>query len=804
MTNYRRFKQQCSNQAVAWSVAFLPFTMGTPPANSSKTDQSNNPRKTNKSIVKQNKESCCPEVFLSRLGIKYRAPKGLGYDQGYTTVETFITPSQSYNWRPFLDARGHVFNSGRLAANAGVGLRYGDKQGSFVTGINAYYDYRDSKHFNSQQLGGGLEFLSRYIDLRINGAYPFSNDKFISQACFSGFCGHFALAQQDISAALGHIDGEIGSTLYQPLDLYAAIGSYYLFERTINQEKFGDAVGGRARLSLKIFNGLTIGGDVTFDKIYNTRAQGWVSISLPLAPATMRKYSPAWNRTYADCDRAALQLARMTSPVYRDEIIPVQDLEHQFPIINPITCCPAKFIVVNNCNPHLGNGTFEDPFSELQRAAEFSAPGDILYLFAGDGTSRGYDKPIVLKDFQKLIGASTSLPVGCFCIPACACSRPVINCEEDPICITLANCNEIAGIELCGGQVGIGTKNGRPISGGFIHDSLIFEPAENAISINACACSCIDIERLEIMNVTPSYIGPSVTTEAILVNIGDNGCVRILDNRISNVIGGPAIAVIDNSTEGVTGSEIRIFNNKIEEIEGDLFAPIDSGAAILVSLKAGGNRTRIINNSILKTRLNEVANIPTVGIALVSEGDNQFIVEQNTIGDVIGSALLTTQKGSQSYVVRSNTFSSIRNFPDFAAIEQFDNLNLNAFYENNLLFQSNQPNISYSTLAANDNDLMTFARNVFLESNSALTNTLIGQRSRFIHNGNVFTEPTAFQNFSEGSCYNIRGNIEVAYLFEQPATVTNATDRQDLIDQNICNFINIQDNNFGSCPCNIP
>ena len=42
---------------------------------------------------------------------------------GYTTLEGFGIYDKNPNFMPFLDLRGHVFNSGKLAGNFGIGGR---------------------------------------------------------------------------------------------------------------------------------------------------------------------------------------------------------------------------------------------------------------------------------------------------------------------------------------------------------------------------------------------------------------------------------------------------------------------------------------------------------------------------------------------------------------------------------------------------------------------------------------------------------------------------------------------------------
>ena len=89
-------------------------------------------------------QSCGQSPQHMRVSARYTSPKGVGYDQGYTTLETFLSPWDVFNdkWLPFVDGRGHIFDNGKWAANAGLGVRY--LSCSRVWGINSYYDYRNT------------------------------------------------------------------------------------------------------------------------------------------------------------------------------------------------------------------------------------------------------------------------------------------------------------------------------------------------------------------------------------------------------------------------------------------------------------------------------------------------------------------------------------------------------------------------------------------------------------------------------------------------------------------------------------
>ena len=118
------------------------------------------------------KEESCPNGTQHyRAAIRHIESGGIGYEDGYTTLEAFLStdPSQ-WSVTPFLDVRGHVFNSGKWAANAGAGLRA--LMGNRAYGINTYYDYRNTGRFHSNQIGVGLETLGELLDFRINGYLP--------------------------------------------------------------------------------------------------------------------------------------------------------------------------------------------------------------------------------------------------------------------------------------------------------------------------------------------------------------------------------------------------------------------------------------------------------------------------------------------------------------------------------------------------------------------------------------------------------------------------------------------------------
>lgn len=116
--------------------------------------------------------SCGTTPSPYRATARHIEGKGIGYNQGYTSVDLFIAPPPTLPHRfvPFLDTRLHVFDNGRIATNAGVGLRYIGS--SFVYGLNSYYDYRETSRQKYNQYSLGFEALGKVWDFRISGYLP--------------------------------------------------------------------------------------------------------------------------------------------------------------------------------------------------------------------------------------------------------------------------------------------------------------------------------------------------------------------------------------------------------------------------------------------------------------------------------------------------------------------------------------------------------------------------------------------------------------------------------------------------------
>ncbi|MCB1117710.1 MAG: inverse autotransporter beta domain-containing protein [Chlamydiia bacterium] len=327
-------------------------------------------------------QEACLQGVPSHVSARYRGPEGIGYNRGYTTLEGFITPNWQRGFQPFLDVRGHMFDSGRAAANIGIGGRFSIFS-DWALGGNLFYDFRDAKHLRSHQIGPGLELLSSMIDFRLNGYFPIAGVKKLDSLTFNQFSGfgNELIATRKFAGAPANLAFEVGAPLGPYLDPYLSIGSYYLFRRSVDNVGCAGVWGGIARLGLQVFDGITIGGEISYDGEYKTRGNGFISLSYPLGPNTIRRHGSRWKKWYQtpECNQRAISQRVMTKNVIRQEIIPLctKTAEFQF----NLDC-----VFADGNAPAGGDGTYASPFNDLNDAFAKAGVDGCVYLLGGTFT----------------------------------------------------------------------------------------------------------------------------------------------------------------------------------------------------------------------------------------------------------------------------------------------------------------------------------------------------------------------------------------------------------------------------------
>ena len=568
--------------------------------------------------VATNNDSCLSPFHVMHVDVRHTESKGVGYKDGYTTLEGFGIYDHNPYFMPFLDLRGHVFNDGRLAGNIGLGERTVIPSINHIFGLYLYYDVRQEDHgLTVNQLSPGIEMLGKRMEYRINAYFPVGDaESHRYQYKFNRFQGNRIIVQNKKKFAMTGVDGEVGAHITQTTrhDFYFGIGPYYFTADPNN------AWGGKTRLYWRYKDYVSLEASYSYDHIFKNIVQGTVAFSYP--------FGAKLKRTGRNCPNANdLALSRAAFAPYRFEIPVVETRKQHRAAVNPATGQPWRVWFVRNTSS--SNGTAESPFSTLVAAQNASGPSDMIYVFQGDGTTRGMDTGITLKNGQTLFGSGNSHEIrttkGQIRIPAFTPRAPSLTNAGS--IITLANGNEVSGMNLLVTQVGSNAIDGTG-------------------SINSA-------------NINQNIISGSVIHLGI--HIDGFGTLSILDNSLTGptVVGfnrGIAIGLLDN-----TFSNVNVANNTISGYDWGInvephTTPTSASANILISGNTVSNFTtfgiihrlgspnqtlRIINNAINNTSgivgsgaiVIQASQTPNTGRIFV---DNNTILTTTTNTGVLG------------------------------------------------------------------------------------------------------------------------------------------------------------------------
>lgn len=253
---------------------------------------------------------------------KHREHRGLGYDTGYSTLGAFILPKGESNFLPIADVRAHVFNNGYFASNLGVGGRIVSNNDNFAFGTNLFFDFRKWKDIYTSQVAAGLEFLTKMIDLRLNGYYPIGQRYKEKLYSFNlqglTFQTRYALPSVDLEISGRAVTG---SDFFK---IFVGLGPYYLFNQTAPRKDVGNALGIRADAEFQISKWFTIGAEYTYDRLFKARFVGFLSLNIHLGKKERSPYKDSMKENIRDAFRVPKkEMDVRAQPIKRNEIIPM-------------------------------------------------------------------------------------------------------------------------------------------------------------------------------------------------------------------------------------------------------------------------------------------------------------------------------------------------------------------------------------------------------------------------------------------------------------------------------------------------
>jgi len=514
---------------------------------------------------------CMPDIEPHQINVRHTEHKGIGYNRGYTTLEGLFTFSRD-KYIPFLDLRGHVFDDGRLAANAGIGTRYVLDPSKSMVGINTYYDYRNLKHAHFNQWGVGLEGFYGRWELRLNGYLPVGTKRVVSDHHLNGitfkkFQGNNLWINENytdkVIAAKKGGDLEIGVhpfKIMRDYDCLIAAGPYYF------GGEGASGWGGKVRLKVEFAKYLFVELADSYDKVFHNRFQGTLMLSLPFGG---KKCYPkkTRNATTSDCFADNIMAWRGVQPVQRQEIIVAKKQTKSYIIdpiaINPATGDPIVITFVNNQDVFAGDGTFEHPYSTLANAQANTGQGDVIYVFAGDGTATGYNTGWILEDGQRFLGSAAAhdfsttkgtvtVPIQTNIFPLITnpSAMPNVGTIRNPGLGTLATTsNEVSGVSV-----------EQPPAAG--QGDALFMQTQNAIVKNNL------------------FIGSANASQATVV-VTTSGNVLVDNNIFTDNLGNAGLFIFKNSVNAPDATANATITNNI-------FTNGDTGMSVVAQNNSGG------------------------------------------------------------------------------------------------------------------------------------------------------------------------------------------------------------------------
>lgn len=442
----------------------------------------------------------------------------------------------------FINPRGAWNDDDGQELNIGLGARHLFPDKNVILGGNVFYDRRNTALDNTfNQLGIGVEFLSPWVDARLNGYLPehgaqTAEDYLVTTGTTREHAeywyapaaqGHtvsqsgYAITEvfqwknlqhyQTAERALSGFDAEIGSRLPIPVVMdYAevkAFAGYYEFDAD-----YGDPIAGmKARLEVRPVPAVCLDGcwyedETLLGSRYSIGFRATIPFDLARLSRGRNPFAGALDGFRAGGAPAAFS-ARLTEQVIRDLHIRtevaapreiVEDrrqlektvLSHERRDYTEILAGEVTFVSGNNLSG-VEHGTWENPYRRINAGVE-NAIGSMVYV---DQASRAYAENVVLRDGITLWGSGAPLrgPHGSFQ----GGRYPVVNGGGVGPAVTLANQTRVTGFELvqpAGPAVASPVIQGANVSGVTIVDNTI---RGQGAAVNGIALSSIGQPALE-------------------------------------------------------------------------------------------------------------------------------------------------------------------------------------------------------------------------------------------------------------------------------------------------------------------
>lgn len=184
--------------------------------------------------------------------------------------------------------------------------------------------------------------------------------------------------------------------------------------------------------------------------------------------------------------------------------------------------------VDNTADPDFAEGQSHLPFYRLALAESASGPGDLIFIFSGDGTDNNQDTGITLLDNQKLLGEGVGLSIaGLGTIVPAGMAPEITNVLGDAV--TLGSGNAVSGLTI---DAPLGAAiSGSEISGGTVDQVNISNPAGAGISLITAAgtftFNSLDVQGSGSLGVNIQSSGGTFTFTDLSIAGGSDDAFRV-------------------------------------------------------------------------------------------------------------------------------------------------------------------------------------------------------------------------------------------------------------------------------------
>ena len=263
--------------------------------------------------LKKSKKNSRPNPYFipKRLDMGYAQGTGTRYHLGYGKFGVVLAPEYVLGgFLPMINLKGLAFDNGTFSAAGGLVGRFLPKKLCQVFGFNVFYEWRQGKLGNYNQVEAGLEILNKNWEIRVQGCVPVGVRIHKKKTIFADNIDNYRAERTRNEFDNYFVDLSAGYYIVNtsPFQIYLAAGPYWFTGKF-----FKDVWGGQLTVRPQIMDYIEIEFNMSHDRILKTCYQGSIILTLPLY-----SYSSKIKKKKGPCGMANRQIYQ---PVRRDELI---------------------------------------------------------------------------------------------------------------------------------------------------------------------------------------------------------------------------------------------------------------------------------------------------------------------------------------------------------------------------------------------------------------------------------------------------------------------------------------------------